>query len=180
MNKKTILPLILFAFVIVMASCTNTKKDDGKAIQIPNQDTTGLAEYQRWKMEAEIREQIKNEKAAAIVPAVTNPKRPSATTKTSSSKSNIGNNIYRSHGNGSSASSGSGTANSSVQQPQQQRKGMSHTAKGAIVGAASGAVIGAVANKNDRLGGGVVGGVIGAAAGAGIGAIVDKKERQKN
>ncbi len=177
MNIRKILPFAVLAIVIFMVACTNTKKEDASVSTIPNQDTIGLAEYQRWKMENEIKEQIQNEKdqQAAAVTAAPASRKSTSTARTSSSRSSSGSGTYSS-GSSSSGSSNSGTV---AQPQQQQRKGMSHTAKGAIVGAASGAVIGAVANKKDRLGGGVVGGVIGAATGAGVGAIVDKKERQR-
>lgn len=59
------------------------------------------------------------------------------------------------------------------------KKGWSHTAKGAVVGAGAGAITGAIVNK-DRLKGAAIGTVIGAGVGAGTGAIVDhqKKKRQ--
>lgn len=168
--KKFNILLIVAAVAVFIFSCTSRKKDSD-TVAVPAQDTLGLAEYQRWKMETEIRERIEAEKELEEKTTV------APVRKSSASSSSRSNRVYRSSGSGN-ASSGSGNAANQATVP--QRRGMSHTAKGAIVGAASGAVIGAVANKNNRLGGGVVGGVIGAATGAGVGAIVDKKERQRN
>lgn len=57
-----------------------------------------------------------------------------------------------------------------------QKKGWSKSAKGAVIGGAGGAVVGAVVNKRDRAAGAVVGGVIGAGVGYGIGRAEDKKD----
>ena len=176
MKKFSIVLIAAVLSTFFIMSCTSRKKDaEAAAVQV--QDTLGLAEYQKWKMESEIREKIEAEKELE-----NNAVAASAATRRSSaaSSSRSGNRVYRSSGSSSGTSNSSGSGTASAPAPAPQRKGMSHTAKGAIVGAASGAVIGAVANKKNRLGGGVVGGVIGAATGAGVGAIVDKKERQRN
>ena len=60
-----------------------------------------------------------------------------------------------------------------------KKKGLSHTAKGAIVGAGTGAITGAIVNKNDRVKGAAIGTIVGAGAGAGIGAIVDHSKKKK-
>ncbi|SIN69385.1 glycine zipper domain-containing protein [Chitinophaga niabensis] len=59
-----------------------------------------------------------------------------------------------------------------------KKKKWSHTAKGAVVGAAGGAITGAIVNK-DRAKGAVIGTLIGAGAGAATGAIVDHNEKKK-
>jgi hypothetical protein len=56
-----------------------------------------------------------------------------------------------------------------------KKKGWSAKAKGAVIGAGTGAVAGAVINKRNRVAGAVIGGILGAGAGTGIGAILDKK-----
>ncbi|SEJ01915.1 Glycine zipper [Dyadobacter sp. SG02] len=61
------------------------------------------------------------------------------------------------------------------------KKKWSHTAKGAVVGAGTGAITGAIINKK-RVEGALIGTVIGAGVGAGTGAIVDhsvKKRKQQ-
>lgn len=61
----------------------------------------------------------------------------------------------------------------------QKKKGWSHTAKGAVVGAGTGAVTGALVNKK-RAEGAIVGTLIGAGVGAGTGALVDRSKKKKN
>ncbi|MEO5591405.1 MAG: hypothetical protein ABIR15_20810 [Chitinophagaceae bacterium] len=60
-----------------------------------------------------------------------------------------------------------------------KKKGWSHTAKGAVVGAGAGAITGAIINHNDRAKGAVIGTLIGAGVGAGTGLIVDKSVKKK-
>ena len=57
-----------------------------------------------------------------------------------------------------------------------KKTGMSKAAKGAIIGGAGGAILGAVINKKNRVLGGVLGAVIGGGAGYGIGRSKDKKD----
>lgn len=61
----------------------------------------------------------------------------------------------------------------------QNRKGWSPQAKGAVIGAGTGAVAGAVIHKRNRVVGGAVGGVVGAGAGYAIGKHVDNKNKEK-
>lgn len=56
-----------------------------------------------------------------------------------------------------------------------KKKGWSNAAKGAVIGAGTGAVAGAVINKRNRAAGAVVGGVVGAGVGYTIGRAKDKK-----
>ncbi len=56
-----------------------------------------------------------------------------------------------------------------------RKKGWSAKAKGAVIGAGTGAIAGAVINKRNRPVGALIGGVLGAGAGTGIGAIFDKR-----
>jgi hypothetical protein len=78
------------------------------------------------------------------------------------------------------ASSENSTASSGAAAPAPaKKKGWSHTAKGAVVGAGAGAITGAVVNKNDRVKGAAIGTIVGAGMGAGIGAIVDHEKKKK-
>ncbi|OJU26240.1 MAG: hypothetical protein BGN92_05005 [Sphingobacteriales bacterium 41-5] len=180
MIKKTF-PILIAAAVILLSACTQTKKDDTKT-GLSVTDTLGLAEFQRFKLENEIRQQMMSEQQMGYTTAPApvqyyTPARSTSTrssARTTSSRRSSGR-TYSSGNRGYSNNNG-GYA-TTRQQP--QRKRWSHTAKGAVVGGVSGAVIGAVANKRNRLGGGVVGAVVGAATGAGIGAIVDKRERNR-
>lgn len=172
MNTKKILPLIAIAFIVLFSACTQTKKDDTSKTGISPYDTLGLAEFQRFKLESEIRRNIALENAMMAPPAQNYA--PARMTYRNSA-------APRSYRSAAPRYSSSRATNGGYATPRQQpaRKKWSHTAKGAVVGGASGAIIGAVANKKNRLGGGVVGAVVGAATGAGIGAIVDKRERQR-
>ena len=81
------------------------------------------------------------------------------------------------HSNGNSADNSTPAASTAT--TTEKKKGWSHTAKGAVVGAGTGAVTGAIINKNDRVKGAAIGTVVGAGAGAGIGAIVDHAKKKK-
>ncbi|MCP9768927.1 glycine zipper 2TM domain-containing protein [Lacihabitans sp. LS3-19] len=56
------------------------------------------------------------------------------------------------------------------------KKKMNATTKGAIIGAGTGAVTGAIVDKKHRGRGAVVGGLLGAGAGAVTGSVIDKKK----
>ncbi|MCE6992037.1 glycine zipper family protein [Dyadobacter sp. CY323] len=59
-----------------------------------------------------------------------------------------------------------------------KKKKWNHTAKGAVVGAGTGAITGAIVNKK-RGEGALIGSLIGAGVGAGTGAIVDNSKKKK-
>ena len=67
--------------------------------------------------------------------------------------------------------------NNTAQPVVQKRKGMSNTAKGALIGAGVGAATGAVVSKKKGTGA-IIGGLSGAAVGAGTGAIIDGKKNK--
>lgn len=62
---------------------------------------------------------------------------------------------------------------------QQQRTGWSPQAKGAVIGAGTGAAAGAIIHKRNRVVGGVVGGVAGGAVGYGVGKVIDNKQKRE-
>jgi hypothetical protein len=65
-----------------------------------------------------------------------------------------------------------------VQTPTQtetKRSGWSAKAKGAVIGAGTGAAAGAILNGRNRAAGAVIGGILGAGVGTGIGAVLDHK-----
>lgn len=72
-----------------------------------------------------------------------------------------------------STTSSNSTASNTVPQ---KKKGWSHRAKGTVVGAGTGAITGALINKNNRAVGALAGAAIGAATGYIIGNEVDKKK----
>lgn len=61
---------------------------------------------------------------------------------------------------------------------EQERKGWSNAAKGAVIGAGVGAVTGAAVSKKKGEGA-VIGGLAGAGVGAGTGAIIDDSKKKK-
>ena len=150
------------AVAILATSCTSTPSDPALTRSaIPAPDTTGLAQFQQWKAQNELASmnQYMAANAAAQQPATRTiikyvPRR------TSSSHSTV----YRS------------TSESSNSARAVQRRGWSKAAKGAVIGGAGGAVIGAVISRRNPVLGGVLGGVLGAGAGYGIGHGMDKKD----
>ena len=62
--------------------------------------------------------------------------------------------------------------------PTEEKKGWSNAAKGAAIGGATGAVAGAVIDKNHRVQGALIGAAAGAGAGYLIGRHKDKKKRR--
>lgn len=78
----------------------------------------------------------------------------------------------------SSQSSGTSTETASAPVAVKKKKKISNAVKGTVIGAASGAVIGAVVSKKKGTGA-VVGGVLGAGAGYIIGHKKDKKQQQQ-
>lgn len=74
-----------------------------------------------------------------------------------------------------SNSGGSSSGGSSSQGTTAKKKGISEAAKGTAIGVVSGAALGAIVNKKNRVGGGVVGGIIGGATGYTLGRAQDRK-----
>ena len=111
------------------------------------QDTVGLAEYQSWKAKKEL---------AALYPE----SKPAAHSATG----------------GSSSYANSASTSSQHEAKTTEKKGWSKAAKGAVIGAGSGAAIGAVVNKKNRAIGAVIGGIIGGGGGYVVGRTMDKKD----
>ena len=61
----------------------------------------------------------------------------------------------------------------------QAQRRFSPQAKGAVIGGGSGAILGAVLDKNHRGVGGVIGGVVGAGAGYAVGKHVDNNQKKR-
>jgi hypothetical protein len=195
---KKLLPFLSLAF---LAACNSNPDKAGVSTtpvtqQAPVQtlDTTGYAKYQDWKAQNELVEikeynEPEQQKAAPVArvkraykapvrkaaPVASAPKKKAAVRKPVSTNS----------GSGSTASAGSGTemnnegSNSAKAPAVEEKGGWSKTAKGTVIGAGGGAVIGAVINKKNRAAGAVIGGVLGAGVGYGLGKVLDKKEAAK-
>ena len=177
---------ILFALsaMAVMASCSNNNPRtaaETQTLKATPADTAGLAQYQQWKAQNELavanqlaqqnqvatqqptKEIVRERVVYVDKPA---PKRHStASTKHATSSTH----------STASTSNGNGVYNSTSQNTA-KKKGWSKAAKGAVIGGAGGAVVGAVINKRNPAVGAVIGGVLGAGAGYGIGRSKDKKD----
>lgn len=164
------------ASATLFASCTTGKFDeagtvddgavraqqyslDSMKFEMAKQDIVdSMAEVARVEREAALEEQA----AAYAATRSTSRSTGSANTRAASSASNYSNTSY------------AGSASQPVYTAPEKR-GWSAKAKGAVIGAGTGAVSGAVINKRDRAKGAIIGGVLGAGAGTGVGAIIDKK-----
>jgi Tfp pilus assembly protein PilV len=146
---------LLVLFVIFFASCKNETKVAG----VNNTaDTTGMAQKIIDSIAAE--SQMSKDAAENQASPV---KQTSQSKITSSSTAEPKKEETR-------------AVNNETQNEAKEKKGLSKTAKGAIIGGVVGAGTGAVVNKNNRAAGAVIGGVVGAGAGAVIGNELDKKD----
>lgn len=160
---KKLLPIlsILFFSVLLFTACTNKTTDPAaKAGSVLTYvDTTGLADFQKWKTQNELKDpdvyyqQGIEEQPASIVRTAT-PKTP----------------VRKSVGKTTSMNSVSQYPAKTV-----AKKGWSRKAKGAVIGGGGGAIIGALLGKRNRLVGGALGGALGAGVGYVIGNELDRK-----
>lgn len=190
MNLKNVISVLAIATAGMAASC-NTSADRQKQAAMDAQQNT----IDSMKMEL-ARQQVvdsMNEVAklnyvvpqtipVAEEPAVkhTTTRRSSGSTRRRSSSSHRSSSssapVYTSNtSNYPVASQPAPVYQDPVPAPAPQKKGWSAKAKGAVIGAATGAAGGAIINKRDRVKGAVIGGVLGAGAGVGVGAVIDKK-----
>ena len=161
--------------VVIMASCSqNNPRPETDTVTLRPTDTAGLAQFQAWKAQNELAtalalqaQQLEAQQPVREVvrERVVYVNEPRSTTRRSSSTARR-----------SSSGSGGSKAGTSSGTTQQEKKGWSKAAKGAVIGGAGGAVVGAVVNKRNRAVGAVIGGVLGGAAGYGIGRSKDKKD----
>jgi hypothetical protein len=161
---KKLLPIfsVLFIIAILITACKSKPSADPNAGKVLTYiDTAGLADFQKWKTQNELKDPAVYYQKGAEVAAVQPARR---TAKTHSSAQSSSNN------NG-------GSLNSVSQYPAKAavKKGWSRKAKGAAIGGGGGAILGAVINKNNRLVGGAIGGALGAGIGYVIGNELDKK-----
>lgn len=138
----------LMTIVTAVALLFAACKNGTSTTPVSYEDTVGFAQFQEWKFQ--------NEQAEAAMYA-----KSMATKNTVAKKSSTS----------SGTMSSSTTNNAKV-----EKKGMSKSAKYAIIGGTGGAVIGAVINKRNRVAGGVIGGVLGGGLGYGIGRRQDRKD----
>lgn len=149
MKKFLSIITITAAVAVVMAAC-NTNPVTTKAVTY--EDTVGFAQFQAWK--------YMNERMDVNEAYMANAPQKNSTTKRSTSS------------NKSSTMNSSSTHNAKTA----KKKGWSKSAKYAVIGGGTGAVLGAVINKRNRVVGGIIGGVLGGGLGYGIGRGQDKKD----
>lgn len=144
----------IFALSLVFTACKNKINEDMPANMVLV-DTTGLSKSNVLTDVGNNKYVINDEaisKNAASEPVIVAPKKVVSTSQSGSVKS----------------VSNAGAA------PVKQDKGWSHAAKGTAVGAGTGAIFGAIVNKDHRGQGALIGTVIGAGAGYLIGRKTDK------
>ena len=171
--------ITIFAIAAFFTACNSNPKPVVETAKIPTEDTAGLANF---KMQKEQEELIQTEgvydgtnNLNGTAPVVVTKRRAvSSTPKRSTSRSASRSTASRSSG---STSSGSGTASSGsgTTQAPAKKEGWSKAAKGAVIGGASGAVVGAVVSKKKGKGA-IIGGILGAGGGYVIGRGKDKKD----
>lgn len=151
--KKT---LAIFALAVIFTACKRTTNESENKNMVLV-DTTGL--YKSNALTDVGGKYIINENA--VVDKTSNSQKQStARTKTASTKN-------------SSTNYSQANSNKSAGIPQD--KGWSHAAKGTVVGVGTGAITGAILNKEHRGRGAIIGAIIGAGSGYLIGRSTDKK-----
>ena len=166
--KQSVMKKILsiFTIVAILAACkskTNSEFSTSKNMVLV--DTTGLSK-------SNVLTDVGNNKYVINEKAVSNPAtaKPSSSLPKQTSNSTAGNS-----NSGNSGVSGSNTSTAEAPAPVPADKGWSHAAKATAVGAGSGAIIGAIVNKDHRGEGALIGTAIGAGTGYLIGRAKDRK-----
>ena len=152
--KKIIVTVIVIAS---FAACKNNKSELPKDNAVMIQDTFRM-----------YNNSILTDKNQQVQ---TNPVKSSAT----QGRKSTNNSSQNTNNNTSANSTNTGSGQVATAPVKAKKKGWSHRARGAVVGAGAGAVTGAIINKNNRGAGAVIGAVVGAAGGYIIGNEVDKK-----
>lgn len=156
-----------YAFIASFMIACNTKSDLDANKNVILTDTTGMYNSNMMTDTGSVIE----------TSAVTNGTRNSAVanhTHNNTSRANSSRTHSNSNTSGSTArSSGSGTSTGHTTTT--QKRGWSKAAKGAVIGGASGAVVGAVVSKKKGKGA-AIGGVVGAAGGYILGRSKDKRD----
>lgn len=164
---KQILTVLLFAGLAATSSCSNSAAEREKQAQQRALDSMKMELANQKRMDS-MREVVRLQQQA--IDSINDARQREAVAARSVSRRSA---PSRSYSSASTQYTGAGQV-APVQQ--QQKKGWSAKAKGAVIGAGVGAVTGAIVNDRNRAAGAVIGGVTGAAAGTGVGAIIDKKK----
>ncbi len=162
--------LSIFTVVIIFTAC---KSKTDSTLSTPKNmvlvDTTGLSKS-NVLTDVGNNKYVINDKG--VKTPVTNKPVVVKPVASSSQKNTTANN---SGSNSNGGGSGNNTPTTTSEAPVKQDKGWSDAAKGTAIGAGSGAVLGAVLDKNNRVQGAVIGSAVGAGAGYIIGRHRDKK-----
>jgi hypothetical protein len=149
--------LSIFAIVVVFTACkSKTNELENKNMVLV--DTTGLYKSNALTMDGGGKYVINHD--AVATKKNNSQKQSTAGTKAAGSNSTVTN--YS-------------KVNSNQSAAIPQDKGWSHAAKGTVVGAGTGAITGAILNKDNRGAGAIIGSVIGAGSGYLIGRKTDQK-----
>jgi len=146
---KQVVLFIAIAAVVSVAVVGFTKNSNSKKV-----DATELAQFEAWKA-ASLQKELEKENAIVAKPV----------TKSSTAK-------RVSYKSPKMVSESQNAAKTTAV----KKKGWSKAAKATAIGAGTGAVLGAVINKKNRVAGAVIGGVIGGGGGYVIGRGMDKKD----
>lgn len=173
---KTILSAVLFSGLLAFSACGNSEmreKEAALAAQQRTIDSMNSAMAQQRVVDSmnavlAMRDQARTDSLAAAEEA----KKEAAVAARANSSSRSRTRSYS--GTRQSVASAPVAVSNDVQEAP-RKKGWSAKAKGAVIGAGTGAAAGAIINGRNRAAGAVIGGVLGAAAGTGTGAIIDKK-----
>lgn len=148
--------LAIFALAVIFTACKRTTNEPQNKNMVLV-DTTGL--YKSNALTDVGGKYVINENAV-VIKTDNSQKQSTASTKTSSTKNTVTN---------------SSKVNSNKSAVIPEDKGWSHAAKGTVVGAGTGALTGAIINKDHRGTGAIIGTIIGAGAGYLTGRKIDKK-----
>jgi hypothetical protein len=184
MKKILYLSSLVILLMVIIASC----KSDTKVAGVTNQsvdDTTGISQAQAIREQhiidsiaAESEMNKSSEEVAKPVEVKTSTKQHSSVKATSHSATTS----VAQHPKVSNdapqrvTETAEQTVSSESDNTAQEKKGLSKTAKGAILGGVVGAGSGAILDKKNRGAGAVIGGAVGAGAGAILGNELDKKD----
>ena len=168
---KTIISSVAIAGLFTMAACNSSAlKEKEAAIQAQKNTIDSMNnELAKQKLIDSMKDATSMQYILpAAVPQNVSPS--VASTRRSATK-----NYAARNRNTSTSSTNNTVAQAPVAQEPAAKKGWSAKAKGAVIGAGTGAAAGAIINKRNRAAGAVIGGILGAGAGTGVGAVIDKK-----
>ena len=173
---KTLISTVAIASLFSLAACNTSAVKEREMAIIAQQRTIDSMKIVMAKQQVI---DSMNEVNALMfsIPATTSVVRAAAPAVRSASRSTRARRSYSGQSSNTATTNQASSAPVAVQQApvETKKKGWSAKAKGAVIGAGTGAVAGAVINKRNRVAGAVIGGILGGGAGTGIGAIIDRK-----